>query len=167
MLKKIASIFFSIDSNQPAWPQICAADHRGLNVVTIYLMFFFFCSRLVGKHSPWLFPVFFFSSIQIFKWFCSAPSKKKKNKKAHGEWDRVANKTNETIIPFAFGLSWICIRITIYYYCYYCTIFILSDEPEKKLPPPFKKTPSKSTVLDGHPDRNIDVDDLCLCAQQS
>lgn len=40
--KKSASIFFSIVPNQPAWPQIYAADHRGLNVVTIYFMFLFY-----------------------------------------------------------------------------------------------------------------------------
>lgn len=40
--KKSASIFFSIVPNQPAWPQIYAADHRGLNVVAIYFMFLFY-----------------------------------------------------------------------------------------------------------------------------
>lgn len=58
--KKDASMFFfSIAPNQPAWPQICAADHRGLNVVTIY--FKFFLTRFVGKHCPLLSRVLFFS----------------------------------------------------------------------------------------------------------
>lgn len=39
--QKMRQFLFSIAPNQPAWPQICAADHRGLNVVTIYFMFFF------------------------------------------------------------------------------------------------------------------------------
>lgn len=137
--KKSASIFFSIVLNQPAWPQIYAADHRGLNVVTIYFMFLFYA---LG----WQTLPLTLSHAQIFKWFCRATSKQK-NKKWKIAWrERSSGKhqTNETIIPFAFGLSWICIRITIYYYCYNCTIFILSDEPQKN-------NPSKATVLDGHP----------------
>lgn len=58
--QKIRQFLFSIAPNQPAWPQICAADHRGLNVVTIYFMFFFL-TRFVGKNCPLLSRVLFFS----------------------------------------------------------------------------------------------------------
>lgn len=68
--QKMRQFLFSNAPNQPAWPQICAADHRGLNVVTIYFMFFF--NALRWQTLPLtLSRAFFFPSFeQIFKWFC-------------------------------------------------------------------------------------------------
>lgn len=93
--QKIRQFLFSIAPNQPAWPQICAADHRGLNVVTIYFMFFL--TRFVGKHCPLLSRVLFFPSFeQIFKWFCrTLGNNNKKIEKKTARWERSSGKQNK------------------------------------------------------------------------
>lgn len=118
--KKIASIFFSIDSTSPLLLII-----EGLNVVTIYFTFFF--TRALAWMANITLPpgseLFVFPHNQsISTILCKYSNYLWESKTDHGGRVRT-HKTNETIIPFAIGLSWICIRITIYYYCYYCILF--------------------------------------------
>lgn len=126
--KKIASIFFSIGPNQPAWPQICAADHRGLNVVTIYLRFFFCCFALGWQTLP--------LSISLpgvfFVFFCSKYSNdfaglSPKKRKKHGERE-IKGQTKQMKqlyrslldwAEYAYVLLFITTVITVLFYFYF------------------------------------------------
>lgn len=131
--KKSRQFSFQLIPQAPPAPALII---EGLNVVTIYFTFFYARACLDGKHHSSLrFGTFFFPHNQsISTILCKYSNYLWESKTDHGGRVRT-HKTNETIIPFAIGLSWICIRITIYYYCYYCILFflfILSDEPCKK-----------------------------------
>lgn len=133
--KRRANFPFSIAPIQPAWPQICAADHRGLNVVTIYFMFF--STRLVGKHCPWLSRVQFF--LLLYKYsndFVGFSATKKKSSKKTARRERSSgkqNKWNNYTVRY-----WIELNMHTYYYLllllllYY--FYFERQNPSKKAP---------------------------------
>lgn len=139
--QKMRQFLFSIAPNQPAWPQICAADHRGLNVVTIYFMFFF--NALRWQTLPLTLSRAFFPSFeQIFKWFCrTLGNNNKKIGKKTARWERSSgkqNKWNNYTVRY-----WIELNMHTYYYLLLLLLlyYFYFERRTRK-----KEYPSKSTV---------------------